>query len=312
VPRLVDDELARLPGRLVVIRHAKAFPLTRLELALVRPERGAHATELGMIHEDLRVVRRIRIGIERQDFFVRTVRGSQRLEFPAAQETPGNPLFAAVRVTADPADLEGFEGAQHAQIKLTAITQVPDLDRQRAAGLADAGDRDKQRREEPPAAATDHDAALVRPGGRLGHAPARFLHELAKRFGHVRIPIPAIGKRPGRLLQQFLDPGDGTIRRQIPMIRHTTWSFHVGQLPLAQRAVFRGEHEFVEHAVSARQATAALPAPRDVYFGRGLPLRTGTTHVVVETRDFQAIAQRAAGHQPFRGRTGERHGTRGE
>lgn len=41
------------------------------------------------------------------------------------------------------------------------------------------------------------------------------------------------------------------------------------ELPFAERAMFGGEKDLVEHAVGARQATTTLPAPGDVRIRRG-------------------------------------------
>jgi len=77
------------------------------------------------------------------------------------------------------------------------------------------------------------------------------------------------------------------------------------ELPFAERAMFGGQQNFVEHAVSASQATATLPAPGDIRIRRGFAVFARQTHVVVDARDIGRVTRRTTGHQPLGSRAGQ-------
>ena len=84
------------------------------------------------------------------------------------------------------------------------------------------------------------------------------------------------------------------------------------ELPFAERAMFRGQQDLVEHAVGAREATTALPAPGDVRIRRGFAMFARQTQVVVDARDIGRVTRRTTGHQPLGSRAGERRRARGK
>ena len=124
------------------------------------------------------------------------MQGRERFDLPATEDTSRDAVVSSKRVGVDPTDVVRFECLPHPFVKLALVTQIPDLDRQIAADVADDPHGDVQRGKESPASGADHDAAIGLPIGRwLWQFLGSLVEHLAKCGRDIRPAHPVFGPR---------------------------------------------------------------------------------------------------------------------